>query len=151
MMLDSQFVSIPEAIGASACLSALKVNATVIVCLTTSGRTASIIAGFRPKAKVVAVTHIVETLNRLELVWGIQTLSIDPYDSSDKAMDRIERMLLEYGLVKPGDKVVLTLGVPVLERGKTNALRIYTVEKEDIKRLPEEQLPLRCKDVLSKT
>ena len=151
MMLDSQFVSIPEAIGASACLSALKVNATAIVCLTTSGRTASIISGFRPKAKIIAVTHIVETLNRLELVWGIQTLSIDPYDSSDEAMDRIERMLLEYGLVKPGDKVVLTLGVPVLERGKTNALRIYTVEKESIKKLPEDSLPLRCKDVLSKT
>lgn len=151
MMLDSQFVSIPEAIGASACLSALKVNATAIVCLTTSGRTASIISGFRPKAKIIAATHILETLNRLELVWGIQTLSIDPYDSSDDAMDRIEGMLLEYGLVKPGDKVVLTLGVPVLERGKTNALRIYTVDKENIKRLPEPQLPLRCKDVLSKT
>jgi pyruvate kinase len=137
MTLDAEFFSVAEAIGASACLSALKLKASAIVCLTTSGRTASIISGFRPKARILAVTHILPVLNRLELVWGIQTLRIDPYDSSDEAMHQIEKMLLEYGLVKTGDKVILTLGVPVLERGKTNALRVYTVGGENIKRLEE--------------
>jgi pyruvate kinase len=146
MMLDSQFVSVAEAIGASACLSALKVNASAIVCLTTSGLTASIISGFRPKARIIAVTHILPTLNRLELVWGIQTLQIDPYNSSDEAMKKIEHTLLEYGLVKTGDKVVLTLGAPVLERGKTNTLRVYTVGGEDVSRQDEAQLPLRYKE-----
>ena len=146
MTLDSEFFSVAEAIGASAALAALKLNASAIVCLTTSGRTASIISGFRPRARIIAVTHIVPTLNRLELVWGIQTLKIDPYESSDLAMSQIEGVLLEYGLVKPGDKVVLTLGVPVLERGKTNALRVYTIGREDVRKLSEAELPLRCKD-----
>ncbi len=146
MTLDAEFFSVAEAIGASACLSALKLNATAIVCLTTSGKTAMNISSFRPKARIIAVTHILPTLNRLELVWGIQTLRINPYSSSDEAMAQIEEMLLKYGLVKTGDKVVLTLGVPVLERGKTNALRVYTVGREDVQRLPESALPLRCKE-----
>lgn len=146
MTLDAEFFSVAEAIGASAALAALKLNASAIVCLTTSGRTASIISSFRPKARILAVTHILPTLNRLELIWGIQTLKINPYHSSDEAMSQIEEMLLRYGLVKTGDKVVLTLGVPVLERGKTNALRVYTVGREDIRKSQEIDLPLRCKD-----
>jgi pyruvate kinase len=149
MSLESEFFSVAEAIGAAASLSALKLNASAIVCLTTSGRTASIISSFRPKARIIAVTHILPTLNRLELVWGIQGLRINPYTSSDDAMNQIEEMLIKYGLVKTGDKVVLTLGVPVLERGKTNALRVYTVGREDMRRLDEDELPLRCKDIVS--
>jgi pyruvate kinase len=145
MSMESEFFSVAEAIGAAASLSALKLNASAIVCLTTSGRTAQIISSFRPKARIIAVTHILPTLNRLELVWGIQTLTIKPYTSSDDAMHEIEEMLIQYGLVKTGDKVVLTLGVPVLERGKTNALRVYTIGREDVKRLQETELPLRCK------
>lgn len=148
MSLESEFFSVAEAIGAAASLTALKLNASAIVCLTTSGRTASIISSFRPKARIIAVTHILPTLNRLELVWGIQTHVIKPYTSSDEAMHQIEEMLIKHGLVKTGDKVVLTLGVPVLERGKTNTLRVYTIGREDVKRLPETELPLRCKDML---
>lgn len=147
MTMESEFFSVAEAIGAAASLSALKLNASAIVCLTTSGRTASIISSFRPKARIIAFTHIMPTLNRLELVWGIQTLTIKPYNSSDEAMKQIEEMLLQYGLAKTGDKVVLTLGVPVLERGKTNALRVYTIGREDLKKAPSAELPLRCREL----
>jgi pyruvate kinase len=147
MTMESELFSVAESIGAAASLTALKLNASAIVCLTTSGRTASIISSFRPRARILAVTHILPTLNRLELVWGIQTLEINPYTSSDDAMHQIEEMLIKYGLVKTGDRVILTLGVPVLERGKTNALRVYTIGREDVKRLPESELPLRCRAV----
>jgi pyruvate kinase len=145
MRMEEQFSSVAEAIGAASALSAMKLEASAIVCLTTSGKTASLISGFRPKARVIAVTHIMPTLNRLELVWGIQTLKIDPYSSSDEAMNQIEELLLQYGLVKPGDKVILTLGVPVLERGTTNALRVYTICREDVERLSDDALPTRFK------
>ncbi len=145
MRMEDQFSSVADAIAAASALSAQKLQAEAIVCLTTSGKTASMIAGYRPKARIIAVTHILPTLNRLELVWGIQTFKIDPYSSSDEAMQQIERMLLQYGLVKPGDRVILTLGVPVLERGTTNALRVYTINREDLTRLPEAELPTRCR------
>jgi pyruvate kinase len=128
--LEDEFTDVAQAIAASACLTAQKLNASAIVCLTTSGKTASMISKFRPKARVIAVTHILETLNRLELVWGVQTLIIRPYKSTDEAMSQIEDLLIKYGLVKHGDKVVLTLGVPVLLRARTNSLRVFAIGQE---------------------
>ena len=143
--LDTEFMSVAEAIAASSCLTALKLNASAIVCLTTTGKTAQMISSFRPKARVIAVSHFEKTLSRLELLWGIQTLRINPYVTSDEAMLEIEEMLLKYGLVKTGERMVLSMGLPVADRAKTNALRVYTVGREDVKKLPLTELPLRLR------
>lgn len=141
----SNFESVPEAIAASSCLSSEILDASVIVCLTTTGRTATYISSFRPHAHIIAVTHLTETLNRLELVWGIQTIKIDSYENTDDAMAQVEAILLDYGLVKAGDRVVLTMGMPVNERAKTNALRVYTVESQGKREVDDDRLPLRFK------
>jgi len=143
MNLDDEFLSVAEAIGASACLCAKKLNAAAIVCLTTSGKTATLISRYRPKAKVIAVTHLIPTLNRLELVWGIQTMAIEPYDSSEHAIKQVEVMLVKFGLVEPGDKIIVTMGVPVLERGTTNSVRVHIVRDTKDHQLPDEEIPFR--------
>ncbi len=125
--MSREFLTVADSIAASACLSALKLNASAIVCLTTSGKTATMISSYRPKAKIFAVTHIEDTLNQLTLVWGIHTFNIKHYQSTDEAMSQIEDILLKNNLVKSGDKVILTLGVPVAEKAKTNSLRVFTV------------------------
>lgn len=141
--LNEEFVEVSETIAASACLSAMKLHANAIVCLTSTGKTATLISSFRPKARIIAVTHMMETLNRLELAWGIQTFGIKPYKSTDEALSQIQDLLLKYGLVKSGDRVILTLGTPVLERAKTNSLRVYTIGNGQ-GMLSEAQMPLRC-------
>lgn len=143
MNMGDEFLSVAEAIAASACLSAKKLNAAAIVCLTTSGKTATMISRYRPKARIIAVTHLIPTLNRLELVWGIQTVVIDPYDSTDAAIFQMEDLLIKSGLVKTGDKVILTMGVPILERGTTNSIRVYIVKGEGKKLLDDSQRPFR--------
>ncbi|MBC86115.1 MAG: pyruvate kinase [Bdellovibrionaceae bacterium] len=143
--VDQEILTIADSIAETACLAAMKLNASAIVCLTTSGRTASLISSYRPKAKVIAVTHLKETLNRLELVWGIQTLNIKPYKSTDEAMSQIQKLLLEYGLIHQGDKVVLTLGTPVMEQAKTNSLRVYTITQKVGDGADAGQRPLRVR------
>lgn len=143
MKLSEEFLSDAESIAVSACLTAMKLNASAIVCLTTTGKTATMISSYRPKAKVIAVTDYLPTLNKLELIWGIQGLAIQPYATAEEAMEQVERLLLEYGVVRTGERVVLTLGMPVKDKPKTNSLRIYTIGGESILRLGIEQLPLR--------
>lgn len=146
--MDSQFLTPAQAIGASATLSALKLDAKVIVCLTSSGKTANIISGFRPKARIVAVTDQWETLNRLELIWGLQTLPIRPYSNLEQVREQVEKILVQYGLAKTGDKVVMTYGQPIYDGTKTNTVYIFTLGGDQYERLPDEKLPLRCrKDV----
>ncbi len=122
-----KFSTIARGIAESACLTADKLDAKIIVCLTTTGKTASMIASIRPKAKIIGATHIEETLNRLEVVWGIQTVKIKPYQDATEAMTQVESYLLNYGLAEKGDRVILTLGFPVSGQAKTNALRVHVI------------------------
>ena len=142
--MEHEFLSVPSAIGASASLSAMKLNAKAIVSLTTTGKTASIITSFRPQAKVIAITHHIEALNSLELIWGIQTFLIKPYGSMEEILNQVDEVLVSYGLARTGDRIILTLGQPIASGSKTNTLFVHVVGGESVKRLDDSRLPLRC-------
>ncbi len=142
--MEQEFLSIPAAIGASACLSALKLSAKAIVCLTTTGKTVNIITSFRPQAKVIAVTDRFDVLNRLELIWGIQTFWIQSYKNMEEILVQVDRILVNYGLARTGDRIILTMGQPIETGVKTNALFVHVVGAEGEQKLDDSQIPLRC-------
>jgi pyruvate kinase len=142
--LQNEFLSVPAAIAASSSLSAMKLNATAIVCLTTTGKTAQIISSFRPKARIIAVTNQLEVLNSLELIWGIQTFAIQPYKSMEDILNQVDQFLVNYGLAKTGDRIILTLGQPIADSAKTNSQYVHVVGAETESKLSEDNLPLRC-------
>lgn len=125
MDLPDQFASQSQAIAASACITAQRLDAKYIVCLSTTGKTATQISSFRPKANVIAATRHQFALNRMELVWGVRVIYINSYNSSDEAMTQIKAILAKEGKLTKGDKLVFTLGLPVAEKAKTNSLRVY--------------------------
>lgn len=141
--LDHELLSTPAAIAASSALSALKLNATAIVCLTTSGKTAQIISSFRPKAQIIAVTTDLDVLNRLEITWGLQTLHLGPYNNLKDILFQVEKLLIENGLAKTGDRIILTAGQPVADGGKTNSLHVHTLGGEEYLKSSVDKLPLR--------
>jgi len=140
---NADLLETPEAIAASASLCAMHLDAKVIICLTTTGRTATLISNVRPKAQIIACTYKGESLNRLELVWGVQTLEIKPYQSSEEAMLQVQQQLLDFGIVEPGDNVILTLGLPVQQGSKTNTVRVFRIAEREKQELPENDKPLR--------
>ncbi len=125
--LHSRIEHIPEAIAVSASLCAMTLGAKVIVCLSTTGRTAKLISRFRPKAFLVAATDEAQTLRSLELCWGVQTMPVKHMQMNDELLQEIESILLSNNLVEEGDQVVLTLGLPIQKGNKTNALRVFTI------------------------
>ena len=141
--LDNELLSTPAAIAASSALSALKLNASAIVCLTTSGKTAQIIASFRPKAQIVAMTKDLNVLNRLEMLWGLQTLHLNPYENLKDILSQVEKLLIENGLAKTGERIILTLGQPIADHGKTNAIHVHVLGGENYQKVSNEKLPLR--------
>lgn len=40
----------------------------------------------------------------------------------------MEEYLKEQGLVKSGDRIVIATGIPITERGRTNMVKISTVD-----------------------
>ncbi len=145
--LENELLSTPASIAASSVLCALKLNASAIVCLTTSGRTAQIISSFRPKAQIVAITTDLDVLNRLEILWGLQTLALKPYSTFKDIIQQVEQLLIENGLSKTGDRIILTLGQPIADRGKTNSIHVHTMGGEQFKKADAQRLPLRFASV----
>lgn len=144
LSLENEFLTTPAAIAASASLSALKLNATAIICLTTSGKTANIISGFRPRARIISVTQHMDVLNAMELGWGVQTHLIKSYKTMEDILTQVDQLLVTHGLAKTGDRVILTLGQPIAQGAKTNSIYVHTVSGESYHRLSDDQLPLRC-------
>lgn len=145
LSLTEESVDVPQAIAASACLTAMKIGAKAVICLSTTGRTAQLMSSFRPRVPIVAVTHHMDPLNRLELNWGIQTFRVRPYRTGEEVLKEIEDLLLKIQMVVPGDKFVITMGAPVSQGAKTNTIRVYTVTGS-ASESSDAELPLRCRN-----
>ena len=117
-----------EALGRAACALAEQMKAAAIVTVTHSGQTARVLSRYRPDPPIIAVTDSVKTFRRLNILWGVRGMAVDHLDDdSDKSLQKIQEMLLESGIVKRGEYVVLLAGQPFFARGSTNFIKVEKV------------------------
>jgi pyruvate kinase len=116
-----------DAIAVAVCAASELLDTRVIVCFTSSGFTARTVASFRPFAPIVAVTPEPDTHRALALVWGVTPVLVDHLPNYETMLHVARAQLLAQGLVSPGDRVVVTAGVPFDVPGTTNLLKIETV------------------------
>ncbi|MFQ6014629.1 MAG: pyruvate kinase [Anaerolineae bacterium] len=121
-------LSVTDAISQATCEIANELGAQAIITSTRSGRTAQAVAKYRPATPIVATTSEPRTRRRLALVWGVEPLLIPHSDSTDETMTNAVSAARQAGLVKGGDKVVITAGVPPGIAGHTNILKVHVVE-----------------------
>jgi pyruvate kinase len=116
-----------DAIAVAVCAAAELMAAPLIVCFTSSGFTARTVASYRPQVPIFAVTPEPETFRQLALVWGVVPALVDHLPTYDSLLTIARHKLLELGLAKPGERVVVTAGVPFDQPGTTNLLKIEAV------------------------
>ncbi|MBA2871724.1 pyruvate kinase [Anoxybacillus calidus] len=119
--------TITDAIGQSVAHTALNLDVAAIVTPTVSGNTARMISKYRPKAPIVAVTADEAVSRKLALVWGVYPKVAPQANSTDEMLDIAVEAAVETGIVKHGDLVVITAGVPVGETGSTNLMKVHVV------------------------
>lgn len=119
--------SVTEAISQAVANSALDLDAKAIVTSTESGYTARMVSKYRPKAPIIAVTPDEQVKRRLQLVWGAIPVSGKPATTTDEMFDIAVGGAMESGLVRLGDTIVITAGVPVGRSGTTNLIKIHNV------------------------
>jgi len=115
----------------SICLSAVQlaeqVNAAAIVSLTYSGFTAIRISSHRPKAPIFTFTMNEELINDLSLVWGVRAFYFGECSHINDYINYTEEFLASQNLLKKGDLVVHVGSIPIMEKGKTNMLKLTRV------------------------
>ncbi len=125
----SELLRDPEAtaISRSACLVARDLGARMIVATTVSGSTARLLARLRPPVPVVALSPELTVRRQLTLSWGVWPAETPTFVDTDTLFDRVRGACRERGLAEPGDRVVITAGLPLATRGTTNLIRVIEV------------------------
>ena len=127
----------PEATGADAIsLAAHQIAETLklsaIVCYTSSGNTGLRTARERPQVPVVALSPVIQTARRLSVVWGLHCVVTEDATDLDDMVNRACRIVASEGFGKPGDRVIISAGVPLGTPGATNMLRIAYIGSDGL-------------------
>lgn len=115
--------SATEAIGQAVCVIAADLPVKAIITPTSSGTTPLLISKNRPQQPIIAPSAVEATRRRLPLLWGIHPVAVEPSRTIDDMIRRAMEAAAVTGLVKRGDLVVITGGVPG-QPGFTNFVRI---------------------------
>lgn len=115
------------ACAASAVVAARDLGLSTIACFTHSGATAALLSDLRPNARILALTPSRETFHRLALHFGVTPVLVPLERDTDAMVALVERTVIATGTAKPGESVVITMGVPVVAREKTNLVKVHTV------------------------
>ncbi|MBK0382194.1 pyruvate kinase [Pedobacter sp. SD-b] len=117
-----------DAVCSSAVFLAEKTNAAGIVSMTSSGYTAFQICSHRPKAGTYIFTSNHNLLNTLSLLWGVKGFYYDKFDSTDKTISEVNKVLKAEKIVESGDVVINTAAIPIEKKGKTNMIKVSVIE-----------------------
>ncbi|WP_430885538.1 pyruvate kinase [Fusibacter sp. JL216-2] len=125
--------SVTYAVSHATVNTAMDLKASAIITATASGFTARKISRFRPCAPVIAATSSDKVRRKMNLVWGVETVKIDTATSTDEIFDLALEASREAGLIKKGDLVVMSAGIPVGVAGATNLMKVHLVGEVLIK------------------
>jgi pyruvate kinase len=116
-----------DAIAVAVCAAAEMLSAPLIVCFTSSGFTARKVATCRPMVPIFACTPEPDTFRQLSMVWGVTPALTEHFADYDMMLAVARQQILERGLAQPGERLVVTAGVPFDMPGTTNLLKIEAV------------------------
>lgn len=123
---ENEFVisSPVQALSHSACTLAKDLGAKAIVVCTHTGMTARMVSRFRPQIPIIGLTTNEKAFRKLALSWGVVPMMIDEFNSVDVLFYFAKESARKSGLVKRGEKVVLTGGTPTGKGGNTSLISI---------------------------
>jgi pyruvate kinase len=116
-----------DAISAAARTVAETLKLAAIVCYTSSGSTGLRAARERPDVPIIALTPNPATGRRLALVWGLHCVLTEDAADLDDMVLKACRIAAEENFAEPGQRIIITAGVPLRTPGTTNMLRIAYV------------------------
>ena len=118
---------ITNAISHACCTTALDLNASAIVTVTKSGFTARMLSKYRPQSPIVACVMDEQVRRQLNLAWGVTPFKIEKKDNTDELFEIAVNCAENAGIVRQGEVVVITAGIPLGISGTTNMIKVHVV------------------------
>ena len=116
-----------DAISHATCGMAIDIGAKAIVVCSLSGGTARMISRFRPPVEILGLTTTETSMRKLALSWGVIPALVDQYTSTDVLFYVATQQAKEKLHLQPGDKIVITGGLPNGKSGNTNLIKVEVI------------------------
>jgi len=117
---------VASSVARAAVGSTYTLGLVALVVPTRSGRTARLVSAHRPRVPVLAVSPRLETVRRLNLLFGVQCAIADEWSGITALLDDCARLALESGVAKSGELIGVTAGLPQQQLG-TNLFEVHRV------------------------
>ena len=101
-------------------------GAKAVVVFTLTGWSARVMSKYRPEAPIFALTPLKTTLSQLSLFRGVTPILCPLDRSTDAMMARGERILMQQGLLRKGETILVTAGGTAKHKA-SNMLKIHVL------------------------
>lgn len=115
---------VTDAISHATCMTAIDIEAPVIITVTKSGRTARMISKYRPDCPIIGCTPALRSYYQMSLSWGVHPVLIAEATDTEELFLHAMYQTKKKGYIKKDDFAVITAGVPVGISGATNLVRV---------------------------
>lgn len=118
---------VTDAISHATCTTAHDLNASGIITVTKSGRTARMISRYRPECDIFGCSTYPNVCRQLNMSWGVTPVLIDEQQDTFELFENAVKLISDKGYMKLDDIAVITAGVPLGISGTTNMIKVHRV------------------------
>ncbi len=124
---NKTFGRIDQSIAMAALFTAYHLGCKAILALTESGSTALWMSRQKIHVPIFGITSQIRSQRRMAMYRNVTPLLMPSFADRDEALKHAEELLVESGVLKPGDTYGITCGEPMGYPGGTNMLKVVRV------------------------
>ncbi|MCK6448335.1 MAG: pyruvate kinase [Planctomycetes bacterium] len=98
-----------------------------IVCFTETGNSVRLLSRYRTAAEIIALTPNERTLNGMTVLSHVRPMNFARGSSLEDMLHGAQTLLLERGMVAPGEEVIFVAGVPPGVSRSTNVMKLHRI------------------------
>jgi pyruvate kinase len=123
---DQASHDVADSVAQGAVGAVYRLGLVALVVPTYSGRTARLVSAHRPNVPVLAISPRIETVRRLNLLFGV-TAALSEHETEIRGLlDECAALAARHGIAASGDLIAITAGLPDQELG-TNLFEVHRV------------------------
>jgi pyruvate kinase len=123
---DQATQDVADSVAQGAVGAVYRLGLKALVVPTTSGRTARLVSAHRPNVPVLAISPRIETVRRLNLLFGVTAVLSEHETEVRGLLDSCAALAAHHGIAKSGELIAITAGLPEQELG-TNLFEVHRV------------------------
>ena len=125
---DVEQETVADAVAYAARAAAYKLDASAIISGTESGRTARLIARYRPQQPIYGASYRLEACRRMCLYWGVCPIPVPAADDMASETRLALEAVRDLENLPGGATAVVTAGQTARRTGSTSSMSIHRIE-----------------------